>query len=214
MLPIQIGNEYDMPKPFRIKFEKTGMLRFISHLDLCRTMKAVILRSGLPIWYTEGFNPHPKMVFATSLSLGQESVCEFMDFKLTHEMDADDVKNALNDAMPDGLKVTLCYNPQTKFTDIAWSGYEISTEEEYNLDTLSSDTLITKKKTKSGEKEVDIKPQIHSFKPIDKHKFKIILCADNRDFLNSDLIARVLGLSDYEIMRTGVFLADGVTPFI
>ena len=58
---VQVNNE----KLFiRLKFKKTGRLQYISHLDLVRTMHKVIIRAGLPLWYTEGFNPKPKMIFA------------------------------------------------------------------------------------------------------------------------------------------------------
>ena len=75
-----------LPTPIRIKFTKTGALQFISHLDLNRTMKTVMIRAKIPIHYSEGFNPHPKMVFALPLSIGAESVCELLDIKIDLEM--------------------------------------------------------------------------------------------------------------------------------
>ena len=59
----------------RIGFYKVGDMQFISHLDLQRFMKRAFVRSGLPIWFSEGFNPHPKMVFSTPLSIGIQSEC-------------------------------------------------------------------------------------------------------------------------------------------
>ena len=70
----------------RIKFSKVGDLMFISHLDLARTMQKIILRSGIDIWYSEGFNPQPKMVFALPLPTGAESVCELLDITLNSYM--------------------------------------------------------------------------------------------------------------------------------
>ena len=60
----------------RAIFEKTGRSKYISHLDLNRCMLRTFRRSGLPIWYTEGFNPHLYYAFALALSLGFESSCE------------------------------------------------------------------------------------------------------------------------------------------
>lgn len=57
----------------RFRFKKQGSLQFISHLDLVRTMHKVIVRAKLPLWYTEGFNPKPKMIFAAPLSIGTET---------------------------------------------------------------------------------------------------------------------------------------------
>ena len=56
----------------RVWFHKTGPIRYISHLDLMRTMTRAIRRSRIPLWYTEGFNPHPYMTFALPLSLGMQ----------------------------------------------------------------------------------------------------------------------------------------------
>ncbi|MBQ0092066.1 MAG: TIGR03936 family radical SAM-associated protein, partial [Clostridiales bacterium] len=62
-------------------FEKTGNLRYISHLDLQRAFTRLLLRSGLPVVFSEGFNPHPKLTFAQPLSIFQESVCEIAEFR-------------------------------------------------------------------------------------------------------------------------------------
>ena len=80
----------------RLKFYKRGKLKFISHLDLVRTLKGALLRAEIPIYYTEGFNPHPKMVFALPLPLGEESVCEYLDIKLVEPMDAEALLAAVN----------------------------------------------------------------------------------------------------------------------
>lgn len=63
----------------RVRFHKTGRAQYISHLDLGRTMRTAINRAEIPVKYSEGFNPHPKMSFALTLSVGTESVCEFME---------------------------------------------------------------------------------------------------------------------------------------
>ena len=75
-----------LPKQIRIKFTKVGSLQFISHLDLNRTMTTVMIRAKIPIYYSEGFNPHPKMVFALPLSIGAESVCELLDIKIVEDI--------------------------------------------------------------------------------------------------------------------------------
>ena len=67
---------------WRIVFSKTGMGKYISHLDLMHTMQRVFLRSGHRLKYSEGFNPHPIVSIALPLSVGHASVCELMDFSL------------------------------------------------------------------------------------------------------------------------------------
>ena len=76
----------------RLKFKKVGSLQYISHLDLVRTMSKIITRAKLPLWYTEGFNPKPKMIFAAPLSIGTESVCEFMDLRLVDDISPEEAK--------------------------------------------------------------------------------------------------------------------------
>ena len=104
----------------RIKFKKVGSLQYISHLDLVRTMHKIIVRSHLPLWYTEGFNPKPKMVFAAPLSIGVESLAEYMDIRLVEEISPDEVKRRLNANMTDEMQVLDAYYAETKLTELKW----------------------------------------------------------------------------------------------
>lgn len=69
----------------RIRFEKTGEAAYISLLDLQRVFHRILKRSGLPVYYTQGFNPHIYLSFACPLSLGQESLCECCEVKTEAE---------------------------------------------------------------------------------------------------------------------------------
>ena len=69
-------------KNVRLFFKKDGPLRFVSHLDMNRVMTRILRLSKVPVWYTEGFNPHPYITFALPLSLGFSSEYEVMDFRL------------------------------------------------------------------------------------------------------------------------------------
>ena len=80
----------------RFRFKKMGSLQYVSHLDLVRTMHKIVVRSRLPLKYTEGFNPKPKMVFAAPLSIGTESLCEFLDLRLSERVDESVALEALN----------------------------------------------------------------------------------------------------------------------
>ncbi len=90
-------------KTVRIVFSKTGRARFISHLDLVRTMTRVMRRAGIPLWYTEGFNRHPYLTFAAPLSLGFEGLRETMDLRLQEDMAYDELVSRLNAAFPEGF---------------------------------------------------------------------------------------------------------------
>ena len=75
----------------RIRFEKTGIMRYVGHLDLMRFFQKAVKRSGLPIRYSEGFNPHQIMSFASPLGVGITSDGEYMDLTLSAEMSCDEI---------------------------------------------------------------------------------------------------------------------------
>jgi len=88
---------------YRIKYTKQGVIRFISHLDTMRALKRALRRATLPVAYSEGFNPRPKMSMGPALPLGHESVCELADITLTRELPPAVLHQRLEAAMPDGL---------------------------------------------------------------------------------------------------------------
>lgn len=196
----------------RVKFSKVGSLQFISHLDLNRTMKTVMIRAGIPIKYSEGFNPHPKMVFALPLSVGTESVTEYLDFKITAPMSEKELTEKLNFAFPEEMRVLEAYEPSTKFTDIKYAEYVLENEEDFSLRALENESIVILKKTKSGEKETDIKPLIKSYKK-EGNKLTLVLSASPDSYLNPDYVAKLIGITDCTVMRTRVLLDDGVTEF-
>ena len=197
----------------RIRFSKLGSLQFISHLDLNRTMKTVMIRAGIPIKYSEGFNPHPKMVFALPLSVGIESVTELLDFKITKPMSEKELTDRLNSALPPEMRVISAYEGSRKFTDIKYAEYVMEDDSDFSLDPLKAESIIIMKRSKSGEKETDIKPLIRSYVKEGK-TLTCVLSASPDAYLNPDYIAKLLGIPDCTIMRKRVLLADGVTEFM
>ena len=110
----------------RVWFTKTGEASYISLLDLQRVMQRALKRSGLPVWYTLGFNPHIYMTFAAPLSLGQESLAETVDFKSEAEgYDWDAAAPALSACLPRGIKVTRIAPAVLDAGDIACAAYEV-----------------------------------------------------------------------------------------
>lgn len=107
----------------RLNFSKTGRAIYISHLDVNRMMTRAVRRARLPMWYTEGFNPHPYIAFALPLSLGQESDCEYMDIRIEGDMTNNDIKNRLNETLPEGIKILSVGSPVHDAKDIAAAQY-------------------------------------------------------------------------------------------
>ena len=221
-------------KTVRLGFTKVGKLQFISHLDLARTMSRVMVRAGVPIWYTEGFNPRPKLVFSLPLSIGTESICEFVDFKIVEEMPLDEISKRIGAQFAPEMKVNGVWIPENKFTDIAWAEYEIrictecACEKALNkINEMLEKPLVVIKKSKSGEKEVDIRPLIKSC-AVSLENQEIVMHAmlscTSADYLNPEYLVKAVAQKlsidfnnveseYYSILRTSVKLEDGITDF-
>lgn len=195
----------------RMKFIKTGSLKFISHLDLDRTMKSALLRAKIPIWYSQGFNPRPKIVFSLPLSIGVESICEFVDIRLVEPMEHNEIKRRINATITDEMAVTDVYEPKTKLSDIGYAEYEIMFDDKIDTEKLRSPLVITKR-TKNGEKTVDIQPLIKKYK-YDGNVLTVLLNADSANYLNPDYLAKALSDCEYDIKRINIYLSDGITVF-
>lgn len=215
----------------RIKFKKVGRLQYISHLDLVRTMQKILVRSKLPMWYTEGFNPKPKMVFAAPLSIGAESMCEFMDLRLTTKISSEEIKAVLNKNMTDEMQVTDVYYPTSKLTDLKWLSYTIKIKSEVNSEQLAQkcnqlfakDEILVTKKGKDSDKTINIKPLIRSADAINDGEYvriSAVLSADQSCFLNPEYLISALrtelsiltpereATESYSIMRTFPYRED------
>ena len=168
----------------RMSFQKTGMAKFISHLDTVRCITRAMKRANVPVWFTEGFNPHAFLTFAMPLSLGFESLCETVDFRLMEEVDLNELKERLNNALPVDITVKEIYVYDTTPNDIRWAEYKITFNNPDDLllskaeSVLSADEILVLKKGKQGrkkvEKEVNIKEHIKSFE-LNKDDEKLVL---------------------------------------
>ncbi len=195
----------DPPKHVRLKFCKVGTLQYISHLDLQRTFNRILVRSCIPVWYTQGFNPHIKLVFSTPLSVGSQSVCEYLDIRLSRKMSFDEIKERLNAEMTDEFYITEAYEPKNDFSEIAYASYEIvlhtpkvSKKIASSVsDEFTADPIYMIKKGKAGEKEIDIVPLIKEISAqYDEAKgdmvIKTILSASSSQYLNPEMLIKAL----------------------
>jgi radical SAM-linked protein len=213
----------------RFKFRKGGALQYVSHLDLVRTMHKVIVRAKLPLWYTEGFNPKPKMIFAAPLSIGTESVCEFMDLRMNEYIDPKEAMDRINANMTSEMQISEAYYPESKFTDLKWMSYRIticpesfSSDMVDRINTLLSGDLIEVQK-KNSEDMMNIRPLIKAASAVGEGESIVIsavLSADPSAFLNPEYVIKALrdgvGIlssddltaESYEIMRLNAYFAD------
>ena len=182
----------------RVYFTKTGDLKYISHLDLQRAMARLLIRSGLPIVYTEGFNPHPRLNIALPLSVYQEGEREVMDFRLSEEVPPSTVCEKLNARMFPGSSIvgaeylsgknapkSAVYRLELA-TDVPGSKFARAFEGEMKII----------KRSKSGEKEVDIAPMVKliSVTPDEGGlTARMELPASGSDYLNPAYVAAYFG---------------------
>lgn len=146
----------------RVFFEKKGRAIYISHLDLYRVFQRAVKRCKLPVWETQGFNPHVYITFALPLALGVEGVCESLDTKLTEELPFDEIKDRLNSALPRDIRILKVAEQVNKPTEIEKSEYEINIDCDFGLlqEFFAQEQILTEKKTKRGISEIDLKPSI------------------------------------------------------
>ncbi|MCI6770898.1 MAG: TIGR03936 family radical SAM-associated protein [Oscillospiraceae bacterium] len=192
----------------RIWFEKKGMIRYISHLDLMRTVTRAIRRSEIPLWYTEGFNPHPYMTFSLPLSLGMESECESMDIKIEGTVTDGEILGKLKAVMPDGIHVTAVTQPVSDPKEIAYGEFTLDFDGDFDREQakeaingiLSKDEIIIQKPGKKGHKkvmkEIDLKPLIFDPGITDTEngvRLFVRLPAGSKSNINPSLLADLIG---------------------
>jgi len=195
-------------RDLRIWFNKTGEARYISHLDLNRFMLRVIKRAQIPVWYTEGYNPHPYITFALPLSLGFESTCESMDIRITDDSMTDgEVFERFSSAVPTGLKIVRVASPKMKQKAIAFADYSVLFfTDPANTDTVwdfvSAPTIkVVKTTKKGGSKEIDLKEFVGYLKVTSQEDgvlLNVRLAAGSVTNINPSLLADAL------LERTGI----------
>lgn len=182
-----------------LKYSRDERVKYISHLDFIRTFHRTVRRAGLLMSFSQGFNPHPVMTIAMPLSVGVTSDSEYIKIGFQEDYAENEIMEKLNDAFPAGFKILAVRKTEGKELDFAkldravydveleWSGNEFCAEK-----FLENKELIVMKKSKSGEKEADIRPYIHSFEVTsqndDKMTITMCLAAGNSYNLKPDTV--------------------------
>ena len=182
-------------KNVRLFYTKTGRMKFLSQLDMNRLMTRVIRKSGLPVWYTEGFNQHIYINYAVPLSLGFEGLYEIMDIRITDdEITPENIVKQLNSAAPDSIEFLRAAEPVKPTVEIAFAEYElIFPDKDAGIykdlrEFLSQESVVCLKKDKKGRmKEFDIIPKIKKTEFL-SNKVLLVLSAGNEGNLNPSLL--------------------------
>ena len=185
-----------------IRFGKQPRLRFISHLDLQRFFQRAVNRTGLPIAWSQGFNPHPVMSFGSALALGWTSEYEVIDIKLSAPMGRKRTEDAVRAALPEDLPVLevrmIDDRHPAPMAQVRMSDYRVELQGEGARAVLAQipsflerDCVMAVKKSKSGEKEVNIRPMAISIKKTDVG-FECRLMLTEQNTLKPDLLVKAL----------------------
>lgn len=159
-----------------IKYEKGEEVRFISHLEMLRTMQRILRRCQLPLRWSKGFNPHPVMSFASATAVGTLSDDEYLDIYFDLDISINGLTEKLNAVSPVGIKFMSTDEIAEKMPSLTamleTANYDISVyfdkKEDYNNAVnaikgfLEMNEIITTKRSKKGFREIDLKPMIKS----------------------------------------------------
>ncbi|QUI23433.1 DUF2344 domain-containing protein [Vallitalea pronyensis] len=186
----------------RIKFAKKGTMKFIGHLDLIRNFQRVFKKSGFPIAYSEGFNPHQIMSIGAPLSVGVTSDGEYMDVKTTENIDCLTYCDILNRHTPTGLVIIS----MTELPDKAKSAmalidaakykvtlkHTVITEKMINKLMTMEEIMIHKKNKKNVMREINIKPGIFHMALPEPHTLILLLATGSHMNIKPEVVLQSL----------------------
>ena len=212
---------------YRLTYAKTGRARYISHLDMMRSMQRAFKRARIPIWYTQGFNPHAYLNFPLALPLGTDSEIEVLDVALLEELEFDEIVSRINEKMPEGLWIVKADKPVKKHTEIALARYDIA----FDCIGISADEAkcrfehfmqnekieVEKRTKKKGINLIDIKPHLDlkSISADDKVRLDIVLPAGGEFNLNTSVVMDAfckyedVGIGNIYTTRTKIMCKNG-----
>lgn len=214
----------------RIWFSKQGRVKYVSHLDIMRCMTRAVRRADIPLWYTEGFNPHPYLNFLQPMPLGVEGLNEPLDIRIEGDISDEKIMENLNNVLPVGIRVTRVTQPYMKSNDLAFAEYEIYFEKEENLvstldKAMQSGELVCEKMGKvNGRKrvkEVNVSENIRRYSVCEKEDcilMNVVLPGGNTKNVNPmNLLDALNKYLDSDIVPLNIvrlrLLDDKLIPF-
>jgi radical SAM-linked protein len=215
----------EMTARIRMKYTKTGRVRFISHLDFMTMIHRAAVRANVPVAFSQGFNPHPRIAFGPALSVGMESNTEFLDLETDPLADLLEVTSGLNNTLPQGVRILESRVVPRKAPSLSGSisryVYEVRVPEQYQegiagrvADFLSRTSVIVSREGK----QKDIRPGIESITAGSAgYPEAIDITLVDRDQLKprvQDVLAQLFDAGQEQapllrVMRSGLYYNDG-----
>ena len=216
----------------RLKYSKTAAGRFISHLDMLRTFERIFRRAALPLAFSEGFNPHPKISFGSALAVGITSDAEYLDVELQKEIEPDKTLEDIARCSPGGINIlelkVLSERQRSLNAQINMASYELripltKEPEEENVrklfkDLLDKKNIFVSREGKRGIKQVDIRQGIYALSgAIEKNELVVYMEVQTGSEGNvrpEEILSLLvkngefLGEKGFQINRIGLFIRD------
>lgn len=218
-------------------YQKGKEIAMISHLDIQRTLQRAFRRAGIPLLYSNGFNPHPQFSFATAAATGMSSSCEWFEVQLSEEMSPEEFVRRANEVMPQGMRVSNAFTAPENYGSLSAklraAQYRVDLQFEtpadhetlaQTLEAMLTGEIIIQKRTKGGIRPVDMRPYILrvSVGQVEgEHAALLVLGKLQADgglrvdaFIDA-LLERLDAHAAYEIHRTNMYFAeDGLLPHL
>jgi len=218
-------------------YQKGNEIAMISHLDIQRTLQRAFRRAGIPLLYSNGFNPHPQFSFATAAATGMSSECEWFEVQLSEEMAPEEFVRRANGVMPQGMRVSGAFAAPENYGSLSAKlrAAEYRIELQFvepvskeklaeTLEAMLTGEIIIQKRTKGGIRPVDMRPYILrvSVGQVEGDQAALLvlgkLQADGGlrvDAFIDALLERLDAHAAYEIHRTNMYFAeDGLLPHL
>lgn len=208
----------------RAKFEKRGAAAYVSHLDMLRTFQRTINRARLPVLYSQGFNPHQKVMFAQALRLGMESRGEYFEAAFADGTPLESIVNDINRHAPEGIVVTSVRevdpSEPNAMAAVAAAAYTYTFAAPLNdafaaaVDLFfARDDVLVLKKTKNGMQQWNIRPLVYAMTVQGDTMDAVVSCGE-QNVKPEQLVCAVAALADMEppeadIVRTEIFRRAG-----
>ena len=207
-------------------FEKSERIRHIGHLDIQRSVQRGLRRSGLPVAYSNGFNPHILVTFASALSTGACGKREIMDVTMAEEVSPGEFHERMNMAMPPEMQLSEARAVDQKhpalMASLRAAKYDLLIRDPYQAEKLITaiplmmerETIPAMRKTKTTLKECDIKPLIYDLKGENQHILTTLVLTEReacKPGMLTEALAREAGFEDdirMLITRTGLLGMD------
>ena len=218
-------------------YQKGNEIAMISHLDIQRTLQRAFRRAGIPLLYSNGFNPHPQFSFATAAATGMSSECEWFEVQLSEDMAPEEFVRRANGVMPLGMRVSGAFAAPENYGSLSAKlrAAEYRVELQFvepvsreklaeTLEAMLTGEIIIQKRTKGGIRPVDMRPYILrvSVGQVEGDQAALLvlgkLQADGGlrvDAFIDALLERLDAHAAYEIHRTNMYFAeDGLLPHL